>query len=587
LALSLVYFGMVIKASREGKRFTAAAAIVLALAALSHLITTLIVVLASIPLLFRKRGAPPILSAWGIGFAIAAFWAVPLLARVSEFTSDMNWAPVELTRVVNGVSINNVFPREIILIAVLGTIGFGWSLLRRYDVIPMAFLAGIAVIGFFVIKAIDFTKLYNARLLPYWYFTLYFFAGIAVGLTIVELARRFARRDRAIIAGAVAASIFFLVVGLSSISFAGGWARWNYTGYEGKDSYGEYAGLMETMAALPPGRVMWEANSDMNRYGTPMALMLLPYWTEGANPSMEGLLFESSVTTPFHFLNAAEVSERPSNPVRGLNYHNGDFERALAHLPLYDVRYYVSFTEEARARAEAELDPIAEVPPFTVFELPPSSLVDVAVYEPVVYDGEDFVEASLNWYDDIERLDQWLVAEGPEEWIRVSDPEEPFAIRPGRVAGGGEVTDIVLSDDQVSFRTTAVGVPHLIKVSHFPNWTVEGAEGPYRAAPSLMVVVPTQEEVVLTFGYTWAEALGMLLTVGAALGLIGFGVWMWRRRRAESAGTDGGGSDEVGDGIAVDASAEAAPVIAATAPSSPPVAEPLFPETYPDPPESQ
>ena len=40
----------------------------------------------------------------------------------------------------------------------------------------------------------------------------------------------------------------------------------------------------------------------------------------------------------------------------------------------------------------------------------------------------------------------------------------------------------------------------LVKVSYFPNWEVEGAEGPYRIAPNLMVVVPTEQEVHLHYG---------------------------------------------------------------------------------------
>ncbi len=65
-----------------------------------------------------------------------------------------------------------------------------------------------------------------------------------------------------------------------------------------------------------------------------------------------------------------------------------------------------------------------------------------------------------------------------------------------------------------------MGVPHLVKVSYFPNWTAVGADGPYRAAPSLMVVVPNQEEVTLEFRSTWAEQLGVGLTVAGAVALV-------------------------------------------------------------------
>ena len=78
-----------------------------------------------------------------------------------------------------------------------------------------------------------------------------------------------------------------------------------------------------------------------------------------------------------------------------------------------------------------------------------------------------------------------------------------------------------------------VGVPVLVKVSYFPNWTVSGGEGPYRATPSLMVVVPTDSEVTLRFQNTWAENTGNVLTILGLLGLVVTGVRrFWRPLRA-------------------------------------------------------
>jgi hypothetical protein len=145
--------------------------------------------------------------------------------------------------------------------------------------------------------------------------------------------------------------------------------------------------------------------------------------------------------------------------------------------------------------------------------------------------GGDFVDPALEWYDDVGNLDRWLVESGPADWQPVTDVAdrlnyfEPYAT-------GGEVTNVVLEDHRISFTTTAVGVPHMVKVSYFPNWQVEGAEGPYRAAPSLMVVVPTEENVVLEFRNTSAENIGIALTVLALGGLAGY-AYLRRRERRE------------------------------------------------------
>ena len=521
-ALSLVYLGMVIRNTREGRGFTVGSGVVLALTALCHIITTLVVVVASLPLLLRRKGPSAVVGAWGLGFALAAFWAVPLVARMG-YSTDMGWHPVN--------DLWQVFPRDLWPMMVLGAAGLFWAVSRRMAVGPALTLIAFPLAGFFIIQYADWTKLYNARLLPYWYYTVFLFAGLFVGLAVMELVRRLRAQPGRIWASAVLASLVFLVVSAVGLHKTPAWAQWNYTGYEGKPAYAEYRAVLELVDTLPPGRIMWEANGEMNKYGTPMALMLFPYWSEG-HPSMEGLLFESSLTTPFHFLNAAEVSRNPSNPVGGLRYHPMDFARALPHLALYDVAYYVSYTEEAAAAAEGYgLEVLGETAPFKVFALPESDLVDVASHQPAVWDGEgSFFDASLEWYDDIEGLDRWVVADGPADWPRVEAIADGSA---ERISSSGVVSDVVLEPHRISFHTTAVGVPHLVKVSYFPNWEATNAEGPYRATPSLMVVVPTDEDVTLDFRNTWAETGGMVLTGAALLGLAGLGVVrLVRRRRA-------------------------------------------------------
>jgi hypothetical protein len=533
-ALSIVYLGIIARDTRLGRRFTPLAGIILALTAMTHIVTTMIVVVVSVSLLFRRNGPRTVVSSWILGFAISAFWALPLGIRVLQgLTADMGWSPV--TNIVGDTNPGSPLPGEFIPILVLGLIGMVWTMLRRDDVMVLAWLTLLPLAGYFILPKIGITALYNARLLPYWYFGVYVFAGIALGLAVLEVSRRVPLRRTVLIGTSLGVGFIVLTATMLSVHDVPGWVKWNFEGYEGKADYHEYRALMETVDTLPPGRIMWEANSDMNKYGTPMALMLFPYWSEG-HPSMEGLFFESSLTTPFHFLNASEVSERPSNPVRGLDYRGFNMDRGIAHLAVYDVTYYVSFTEKGASEARlAGLVEIGVASPWTIFALPDSDLVDVATMRPAVWDGGgDFLDPSLEWYDDVDHLDNWLVETGPEEWLRVESVEDRLtSVSP--YAGTGVVTDIVQEDDRISFTTTAVGVPHLVKESYFPNWKVEGAEGPYRAAPSLMVVVPTEEHVVLEFRNTSAENVGMALTLIAFTGLAAYA---YRRRKLRSSGAD-------------------------------------------------
>lgn len=532
LSLSLVYLGIVIRDQAEGRRFSKKAGIVLALVAMSHIVPTIIVVLVTVPLFFRAKAIKPIAISWAIGFGIVAFWALPLLQTAVGMTTDMNWSPVR--GLIGDSSFAGVtstpLPNEFFPIFVIGLLGVAWTVYRRENVSVLITMVVGSVLGYVWLPDWGLSKIYNARLLPFWFVGLFIFAGIAIGLATMHVARLFKdRAENEIVAGAVAILLLFSIT-IAGIHDVPGWATWNYSGFEGKAAWPELRALFEEVDNLPEGRVMWEAYSDeLGKYGTPMVLMLLPYFSPG-HTSMEGLYFESSLTTPFHFLNAAEVSQHPSNPVRGLNYHNLDFDRGLAHLKLYGVDYYIAMTDEAKQEADLrELPLLAESPPWSIYQLEETQLVVPAVYEPVVYDGEDnFVDASLDWYDDVSLIDRWMVKDGPESWTRITEVSE----RESADAIGQTVTvsNIEIDENTVSFTTDGIGVPHLVKVSYFPNWTVEGAAQVFRASPSLMIVVPTQENVILRFSRSPTEKAGMGIT---ALTLFGLGVHGYRRR-AES-----------------------------------------------------
>ena len=84
----------------------------------------------------------------------------------------------------------------------------------------------------------------------------------------------------------------------------------------------------------------------------------------------------------------------------------------------------------------------------------------------------------------------------------------------------------MLEDSAISFSVDQVGQPILVRMSYFPNWKVSGAKGPFRVAPNMMVVVPTQKDVRLHYGYTKLDIFAYVLTA------IGIAVMFmrWRRR---------------------------------------------------------
>ena len=133
-------------------------------------------------------------------------------------------------------------------------------------------------------------------------------------------------------------------------------------GLSGATSYPEYPSLMETTidsASATAVGVPCGSTTHENRFGTPMALMLLPNYTNGCVDSMEGLLFESATSTPYHFINQAELSVAPSEAMVGRPVRPGQRALGVQHLQLLGVKYFMAASPPIEQEADADPAPDA------------------------------------------------------------------------------------------------------------------------------------------------------------------------------------------------------------------------------------
>ncbi|MEO9220754.1 MAG: hypothetical protein ABI251_03070, partial [Mycobacteriaceae bacterium] len=352
---------------------------------------------------------------------------------------------------------------------------------------------------------------------------------------------------------------------------ASGWSDYNYQGLEKKPAlpqgcaakgstipctaggYPEYRAIIQTMAGLGQspkygcGRAMWEYDGNrLSSYGTPMALMMLPYWTDGCIGSQEGLYFESSTTVPYHFYMQAELSTAGSNPQRDLVYPSFDIDAGVRHLQLLGVKYYMASTPQAIAAADGQPDlkPVATSGPWHVYEVADAATVTPLTYQPVVVKGmgesqDAWLPTAGAWFLNQKDLDVPISDGGPSNWKRtqgqtVSKPLrrltiwargqlgatgaiDPVPALPRTRLPANKVSNIQMGRDTISFDVAKPGVPVLVKASYFPNWKASGADGPYRVSPNLMVVIPHTTHVSLHYSRTPVDLLGMGLTL---LGLV-------------------------------------------------------------------
>jgi hypothetical protein len=548
LSLALVFLGVVARGLDTG-RHRALAGVLLAMTGLCHLLPTVFAVIGALVLYLLRPGRRRIVfigSVLGLGALLAAFWSVPFAFRL-PYANNMGWEKITEYG-------KNLYPHNLRWVCWLALIGAVLSVVNRRR--TGLFLIGMSTIAGVLFIVAPQSRLWNARILPFWYLCLYLLMGVAVTELGPAIGRWLATDPEQpsplgrLLTPICAALAVWMIVGLplgvlpswlpkpttTDTSFIPSWAKWNYSGYERKAAYPEYKAIVDTMADVGRtngcGRAHWEYESGLDRFGTPMALMLLPYWTDGCIGSMEGLYFESSATVPYHFMSAAELSKAPSNPMRDLPYPTLNVADGVKHLQLLGARYYMAFSPEALAQASAnpDLHVVATTGKWTVYEVSGSELVTPLRFQPAVVTGPvkgevPWLNMSVDWYKDLDAQDVFLAASGPKDWQRVKahtvqtdsktvgtgvtvDEAQRRPIEPATVS------NISSDDNDIRFDVDQVGKPVLVKASYFPNWKASGAKGPYRVTPNLMVVIPTSTHVKLHYGFTPVDGLGYLLTIG-------------------------------------------------------------------------
>ena len=361
----------------------------------------------------------------GVAFCLTAFWGLPFILRV-QYTAHFRW------RQLGDYSL--LLPNEIRPYLLLTLVGLVVAVARgERRVLLFAWpAAAVAFVFVALIRVAPEAALWNARMLPFLYlFSLLvaaYGASVVAGWAAGWLQRWTGVSLRYAWLAVVAVMVVAPVVGAwRHRGFVPDWARYNYTGFEVKEGWPEARALFDTLDTLPQGRVMWEFNRDYERFGTTRTLENMPVF--GGQPTMEGLLIESSINAPFHFINQAETSETQTQAVPGIDYPDQmDFPTGLAHLRLYGVRYYVAYDackdpqekwvpcaelgqqdKELQAATAAGLPVVKRSGRFTIFEVGTGNLVEVPRYRPVLVDHPDWRANGLTWYANPDWLETPLV----------------------------------------------------------------------------------------------------------------------------------------------------------------------------------
>jgi len=524
---------------------------------------------------------------------LAAFWYLPFYG-LSTFLNDMGWEKLGPLKNAKGVNEQNLteYLRHLLPFAPhkadagtitsdpnmwFGKVFFVLAAIGAILSIVLVVRAGLFLTLLSVCTALAFwltpqNRFWNARWLPYFYLAIYLLAAVGVWLlvraVILVIAGRWIQPPLPVAVGVVGVVMAVLGVGFGmmlrglpggTVSSANGkstyswmglrstyenpsryWAEWNFRGLEDKvtgttDWSKEYFGVVGMMKKVAKehgcGRTMWEYDGDrQSNYGTPMAFMLFPYFSDGCVGSQEGLYFEASSTTPFHFIMQDELSAKCScaqrfdifgrkEPV----YTGFDLDRGIQHMQMLGIRYYLADSMVATTAADADprLTRLASYGkqeavngPYVVYQVAGAPLVRGLDHLPEVWTDvsdkiHEWAGPASRWFQDPGKFDVLPATSGPANWPRGRSTQELTR----RTVEPAKVSAVRTGQDSMSFTVDQIGKPVLITTSYFPNWEVDGAAGPYRVAPNLMVVVPTRHHVELSYGRSPIELVSVLASL--------------------------------------------------------------------------
>ncbi len=511
----------------------------------SHFFTSIMaaLVLPVMLLLRPSRGvkrALAIATAEGsIGLLCMAWWIVPLLAK-RGFGIDFgeNWKLDFLLTL-------SPFVYTVPVVAV-ASLACAWKLRSRYMAV-MGWMLLVAtflfVWGYDRVSAV----FVNVRLWPFMAWAALAIAAAGAGALIARL--------KAPVLATAALLVTVLAFGIGQPNHVRDWATWNYGGLERKPRYDVFEKLVLPLKGTP-GRLANDLHDDNNKYlGSSRVFECVPHLT--GKPILEGGIVNSAAGSLFSYYVQGETSDNCAGFPTMVTPTNFDITNATRHMELFNIKHFVARSERTRDALDASPDwrKLGECDDWASYELTTHDgrYVYVPEKEPVFVFTRRWKEAGLEWIYTIDLLGQpYALLPGgtplpagrsPQELYHASFVEHTRDVRENGLASSAEtdqlgsadpITQETVSANRIRFTTTAIGRPHIIKMTYFPNWKVRGADRVYMVTPCFMLVYPAEEEVELYYGYTISDRVGHVLTVVGWLALVSAIVRTRRRVKRDS-----------------------------------------------------
>lgn len=504
LSLSVLFFGTLYKGVREKKHIILNSTL-LALIGLNHVYTLLFAGLSSFFFILTKKdfreNIKYMARIYIFSFLLISFWLLPLISNL-KYT-----VPFALKWHIPSIWI--LFPKIIAPFAVLSAICILLVIKKAFrndDRIHFLFFAiGISIFLYFVAPIIG---VINIRFVPFAHlFSI--FAGVYILDKLIE---------RLNLKWLI--PMIFLISAILWINYneayASDWIKWNYEGFENKLEWQKYDKISQFLeGSFNDPRVVYEHSQHHNIFGTPRAFELLPLFANRA--TLEGLYMQSSRSAPIIFYLQSEISKEQSCPFPTFSCSRLGIDSAIKHLKMFNVNQIIAVSDEVKQGLKSKAKLVFKENEYEIFEINSSGYVSVPEYWPVLMKSENTDLMFYYWFINDYKVPIVAVKNIKEEDKKYFDTWHKIDALPQKKISKKCNINSEIKEEEINFQTDCIGLPHIIKMSYFPNWKVTGAKRIYFVSPSFMLVFPEANSVRLHYGRSFSDIFGLILT---AFGII-------------------------------------------------------------------
>lgn len=330
-----------------------------------------------------------------------------------------------------------------------------------------------------------------------------------------------------------------LAIGWNRPNHAREWATYNFSGLELLPAGHVIPALLEPLRGTA-GRLANDLHPDNERLGSSRIFEVTPHLI--GKPILEGGILNSALGALPAYTIQGELSDNVAGFPTRVQPRAFKPQAGMRHLEYMNVSHFIARSPRTQAAFQAapnwRLQRDVEGWQLFACSSHNGDLVRVLPSPPKLLKTTAWKDALLEWM---------YVPAAVADPVLLLAPDEPLprgpalplddatyrawldALRtapaplPGRVRSlETPVSNIRATAQTIRFRTAAIGAPHLVAISWYPNWQVQGADHVYRVTPIYMLVYPTHPEVVLRFAPLPRERAATALTALTWVALCGW-----------------------------------------------------------------